>query len=142
MIEDEFRNLAEVWGADVTRWPGAVQGEAKSFAATRTGQDILAEMISFDNVLLAVVPDVSDRRAGEVRMRVLLQIAQEPENGRRGFADAALRWFMPSAGLAMAAGLGVAAAILVPPPGVSSEGAVLISAILDSGTFAADFAIR
>lgn len=142
MTEDDFRRLAGIWGADIARWPGETQTAARAVAATPAGQGVLAEIGAFDEALSGIGPDVSDRRAGDVAMRVLAGIAREQERAEAGLAATLLRWLMPSAGLAMAAGLGVAAAIVAPPPGASSEGAVLIAAILDSGAFAADFAAR
>ena len=75
MTLDQFRQLAEIWGGDVDRWPAVTRDAARDIGATIEGLTILDEQRRLDR-LLASAPEVSDARAGQAGFAVLQRIAR------------------------------------------------------------------
>jgi len=83
MTLDQFRQLAEIWGGDIDRWPTATQDAAREIATSSEGGRILKEQLRLDR-LFAIAPDVRDQRAGRLGFAVLQQLAK---------GDRDLPWF-------------------------------------------------
>lgn len=106
MTLDQFRKLAEIWGGDIDRWPAAMQAAARDMAAGGEAGRILAEQLRLDR-LFSVAPDVSDDRAGRIGFAVLQRLAKADRNPpwfRRLLRPAS---FVPAAGLACSAMVGL-----------------------------------
>ncbi len=131
MTLDQFRQLAETWGGDIDRWPTATQDAAREIAASGEGGRILKEQLRLDR-LFAIVPDVSDQRAGRLGFAVLQQLAK---------GDRDLPWFprlwrpaslFPAASLAGSAMVGLWLAGALP---YHQQGALsVVSMVFDSST--------
>src|SRR5260370_962809 len=65
MTLDQFRELAEIWGGDIDRWPAATQDAAREIATNGEGGRILKQQLRLDR-LFSIAPDVSDQRAGRL----------------------------------------------------------------------------
>lgn len=74
MTPERFRELAEIWGGDIGRWPEVERPAAREIARTDAGAAILREHQSFD-ALLASAPEVSAARADRAALAVLGAIA-------------------------------------------------------------------
>lgn len=102
MTLDQFRQLAEIWGGDIDRWPAATRGDARAMAAADEGGRILAEQARLDR-LFSVAPEVDDRRAGRIGFAVLQRVAKADRERpwfRRLLRPASL---VPAAGFACSA---------------------------------------
>jgi hypothetical protein len=141
MTLDEFKQHAEIWGADIARWPAPLQPKAQAFAGTPQGRHVLADAEAFDAVLHCTGPEVEDRRADDAVFHVLARIAEVGEARHGPIGEGLLRWLMPIGSMAVSAALGVAAAHMTQPATVNHGGVVLVSQILDSGSFAADLGV-
>jgi hypothetical protein len=132
MTLDQFRQLAEIWGGDIDRWPAATQSAARALATDDEARRILTEQLRLDR-LFAIAPDVSDYRAGRIGFAVLQGIAKvdrDPPWFRRLFRPASL---FPAAGLACSAivGLWLAGAL---PYQQQREALSVVSMVFDSST--------
>ena len=142
MTLDEFKQHAEIWGADIARWPAPLQSKAQALAGTPQGRHILADAEAFDAVLRCTVPEVEGRRADDAVFHVLARVAQADDARHGPIGEGLLRWLMPIGSMAVSAALGVAAAHMTQPATANHGGVVLVSQILDSGSFAADLGVR
>lgn len=138
MTLEEFRRQAEIWGADIGRWPQARQADARRIAVTQEGRQVLSEAAMLDRMVEGAAGEVSDRRAHAAAMSVLARIAAEGAAPRLSWRTAMAGWFAPAGGMACAAALGVALALQMPDPAADRSGIVLVSAILDSAALFAD----
>jgi hypothetical protein len=142
MTLDDFKQEAEIWGPDIARWPAVLQPAARALAGSPEAKAALAEAADFEARLRRACGEIADRRADDVAFRVLSRIAQGGGALRPLLGDVFLRWLMPIGGMAMSAALGVAAAHMTSQTAANHGGVVLVSQILDSGSFAADLAVR
>ena len=134
MTLDQFRQLAEIWGGDIDRWPAATQSPARILATDDEAKRILNEQLRLDR-LFSIAPDVSDHRAGRIGFAVLQGIAKmdrEPPWFRRLFRPASL---FPAASLACSAmvGLWLAGAL---PYQQQQQALSVVSMVFDSSTVA------
>jgi hypothetical protein len=83
MTLDQFRQLAEIWGGDIDRWPMATQDAAREIANDEEPARILGEQLRLDR-LFALAPEIDRSRAGGAGFAVLQRIAN---------ADSRRRWF-------------------------------------------------
>jgi hypothetical protein len=139
MTLEQFRDLAEIWGGDVERWPQAQQSAARAIAATAAGAEVLDEARRLDR-LLAVSPAVSEERAAAAAFAVVQHIATDGE--RRWWLQWRRGWLLPGASLACSAAVGVALAISVPYEGPQQGAALVLGLILDSGSMAAGWVLQ
>lgn len=142
MTLDEFKQHADIWGADIARWPTPLQPKAQALAGTPNGRDVLADAEAFDAVLRCAAPEVEGRRADDAVFHVLARIAQAGDTRHGPIGEGLFRWLMPIGSMAVSAALGVAAAHMTQPATANHGGVVLVSQILDSGSFAADLGVR
>ncbi|NEW89815.1 hypothetical protein DU475_21465 [Rhodopseudomonas sp. WA056] len=130
MTLDQFRDLADVWGGDIERWPAEVRGAARVLAAGDPGAAVLREAAAFD-ALLAIPPEVAPARAGRVALGVLHRIgageAREPWY-RRLLQPASL---LPAGSLACSALVGMWLAGTLPYQH-SQEALAAVDAVFDS----------
>ncbi|MCG6207287.1 hypothetical protein LPW26_21790 [Rhodopseudomonas sp. HC1] len=106
MTPERFRELAEIWGGDIERWPKAEWPAAREIARTDAGSAILREQHPLD-ALLASAPDVSPARADRAALAVLGAIAaseSRPPWYRRWLQPVSL---LPAGSLACSALLGI-----------------------------------
>jgi hypothetical protein len=121
MDKQDFRALADAWGADVERWPEQVRAEAARFALTTVGRQILRDAAEIDAFLAPQLqPAVAPARVGRAIRAVHRRLADERQ--RKGWlAFPVWRFAIPSAALAAAGVLGVVLALTM-TPGVSGPG--------------------
>jgi hypothetical protein len=130
MTRDQFRQLAEIWGGDIDRWPAATRSAAREIATSEEGRRILKEQSRLDR-LFSMAPEVSDHRAGRVGLAVLQQRAKadrDPPWLRRLLRPAA---FVPAASLACSAMVGLWLAGALPYHG-PQEALSVVSMVFDS----------
>lgn len=139
---EEFRRLAETWGADIDRWPADARGEARKIAATDEGGTILEIERELDFVASAP-PQVSRKRAQRAAHAVILQLTAETKRQRpTEWLSRISTWLVPSASLACSVMLGVAIA-MSSPYGDSEMGQnVILSSLFDSGSMAGGLVLR
>jgi hypothetical protein len=143
MTLDEFRELAEAWGADIARWPEHLRASAGELAREPDAAAVLAEAERFDGLIRAAKPKVSADRVNQAVVNVAALVAAESR--RKGFHGVFLRpwWLMPAASFATAAVLGVSLGLMKPfntPHG--SNDAPVITMILDAESFGPDWLLR
>lgn len=115
MTMQRFAQLADAWGGDITRWPGAEQAAAARVLASAEGdvaRTLLAEAGQLDEALRSVAPAPPSAR---LRETILAAIPSDPPlpAGAHGAGDGdpavlgyETRWFpRPVEGDARAAGL-------------------------------------
>lgn len=136
---EEFRRLAETWGADIDRWPADARGEARKIAATGEGGTILELERKLDMVVGAPA-QVSRERAERAAHAVILQLAVEMERKRpTEWLSRIPAWLVPSASLACSVMLGVALAMSSPNGDAEN---VILSSLFDSGSMAGGLVLR
>ncbi|MGX7745026.1 hypothetical protein [Rhodopseudomonas parapalustris] len=130
MTLDQFRDLAEIWGGDIARWPAETRGAARVIAAGEPGAAVLREAAAFD-ALLAMPPEVTSVRAERAALGVLQRIgagtSREPWY-RRLLQPASL---LPAGTLACSALVGLWLAGTLPYQH-SHEALAAIDAVFDS----------
>lgn len=108
MKESEFRHYAQAYGAQISRWPDAVQADALALRETSWARDILAEAAEADALFEALPVTVAPRRVGASIARVNARIDAQKTPGWHGL----WRWFaLQGAGVATAGVLGVFVAV-------------------------------
>ena len=131
MTLDQFRQLAEIWGGDIDRWPQAAQAAARDVAGSDEGGRILEEQLALDR-LFAIAPDVSDDRAAQISFAVLQALATTDRGlpwWRRLFRPASL---FPAASLACSAVVGLWLAAALPYQPQDEEALSVVSMVFDS----------
>jgi hypothetical protein len=143
MTLDEFRGLAEAWGADVGRWPEHLRTAAAGLAGGPEAAAILAEANRIDRLIIGGKPEVSRDRIDRAIFAVVAAIAAEPQRTASRSIRSLRRWLIPAASFASAAILGVSLGLVRPLniPHSSSEAAAL-TMILDTGSFGSDWVLR
>lgn len=138
MTLEEFRRLADAWGADIERWPEAARESARRLASTQPGADVLAAADEFDAVL-ARRPVVSRERASRAAHAVTMRIAEENDRRHKGEARWWSSWLVPAGSLACSALVGLSLAMLIPS---DSPEIMALSAILDTGSMASGWTLQ
>jgi hypothetical protein len=131
MTLDQFRQLAEIWGGDIDRWPQATQAAARDVAGSDEGGRILEEQLALDR-LFAIAPEVSDDRAAQISFAVLQALAKTDRGlpwWRRLFRPVSL---FPAASLASSAVVGLWLAAALPYQQQDEEALSVVSMVFDS----------
>lgn len=132
MTPEQFRQLAETWGADVGRWPAPTREAARRIAATAQGAAVLDEQSRFDR-LLAAAPEIETARADRSSLLVLQRLAAIEQQHRPAWHRRLLRWpaLVPAASLACSAMMGVWLAGAVPYVHAPSDPLAVMSGVFD-----------
>lgn len=114
---EEFRRLADLWGARLDRWPEARRAWAGRLATTPEAAAILATQAQLD-ARIEAHPQVSEARAAAVVGAVMGRVAQEAAQREAANADGwwpplAAWLFAPGGAVAVVAAAGVAAGVVV-----------------------------
>jgi hypothetical protein len=144
MTLDEFRRHAEAWGGRLERWPAELQSPARAFAQrNEDARSILsgAKLLD-DRLAFAADVFVARHRAQDAASKVLARIAEADEPRLLSWWGTVAGWLVPAGGVAVAAALGIALAVILAPPPLIGRETVLISAILDSGALAEDLVVE
>ena len=83
MNEDDFRELAETFGADVERWPERFRSEATAAARQPWAAAVLRETALFDDFIGTAGPVVEKRRAERSITAVNARIAAQMDQPLR-----------------------------------------------------------
>lgn len=104
MTEDQFRQLAETFGADIARWPTRWRADASVAAREPWAASILREASMLDDLIGTLGPEVDAPRANRSIAAVNARIAAERQKASR---PAWFRWLaVPVPGIVAAALLG------------------------------------
>ena len=124
MTFDRFRDLADAYGGDVTRWPAEARAAAMALATHPTAIAILAHATALDTVLDSwAVPAPSPALAARL-------VGLAPTPNRSPAARARLWWSGVGIAAALAgAASGTAAVAMVSPNDVSPESGTSFGAI-------------
>jgi hypothetical protein len=143
MTLDEFKMLAQAWGADIGRWPEHLRAAATGLAGGQQAAAILAEAAEIDRLVAEGKPDVSGARIDRAIFGVVSAIAAKPRRTATRRIFRLRRWLIPAASFASAAVVGVSLGLVRPlhMPQRSSEVAAL-TMILDAGSFGPDWVLR
>jgi hypothetical protein len=143
MTLDEFRELAEAWGADIARWPEHLRMSAAELARRPEAMAVLAEAERFDRLISAAGPKVVADRVDQAIFNVVTLVAADSRPA--GFRGMSLlpRWLIPATSFATAAVLGVSLGLMKPLNvlGNSNDTAIL-TMILDAGSFGSDWMLQ
>lgn len=144
MTLDEFKHSAEAWGGQLERWPKDLRAPARLLTEQSSeARRILDEARLLDDRLgLAQDWPVAEHRAREVASRVLVRIAEADRAETASWAQTLGEWLLPAGGFAVAAGLGIALAIVMAHPSLSGRETPFITAILESGALAEDLVVE
>jgi hypothetical protein len=140
MTLDEFKALAETWGADIGRWPEHLQPAAAMLVGTSEGAAILADTSKLDRLIIAAKPHVSAGRVDQAMFNVLAIVA---DSGHRKALSGIMSprcWLVPAASIACAAILGTWVGIIKPLE--TSRHRTILTMVLDAGTFDPDWLLR
>jgi hypothetical protein len=106
MTFDEFRQMADARGADMSRWPQAEQARAAVIAQSAEGMAILARAREIDRLIADSAPHVAHDRIDRAAFAVISRLAEVPQ-ARPSLLGLIPRWLVPATGIACAAALGV-----------------------------------
>jgi hypothetical protein len=143
MTLDEFKAMAEAWGADIGRWPEHLRAAAACLARKPEGVAILVEAEHIDRLIIEGKPEVSSDRVAQAIFDVVSVIATEAHRttSRRSFL--LRRWLIPVASFASAAALGVSIGLVKPLNALrSTTDTTMLTMILDKGSFGPDWMLR
>jgi hypothetical protein len=140
MTLNEFKALAEIWGADTGRWPEHLRPAAAKLAATSEAAAILTDARGLDQLIIAATPQVSRDRIDRVTFNVSMTIADQAL--RLALAGPlSLRWWLiPAASIACAAVLGISLGLIRPLD--TSRHRTVLTMVLDAGSFDPDWLLR
>ena len=77
MTIDEFKQLAEAWGADIARWPPHRHVEAEAVARTPAATAILEEAQRLDCLIAMSTPEIDADRINRASLNVATAIAAD-----------------------------------------------------------------
>ena len=143
MTLDEFRELAESWGADIARWPEHVRVSAAELARQPEAMAILADAERFDRLISVAKPNVLADRVDQAIINVVTRVAADgrPAGSKRVFLWP--RWLIPAASFATAAVLGVSLGLMKPLNTLRSlNDTAMLTIILDAGSFGPDWMLE
>ena len=139
MTLEEFRRLAETWGADIGRWPPESRASARRLASTPAAAPVLAEAARLD-ALMAARPAVSRERAERAALAVALRLASDGERREAGhWRRVPSSWFVPAASIVCSGLIGISLAMSLPSV---DDGQIVLGMIFDSGSMAAGWALQ
>jgi hypothetical protein len=139
MTLEDFRRLAETWGADIGRWPPESRAPARRLAGTPAAAHVLAEAARLD-ALMAARPPVSRARAERAAHAVALRLAADGGGRAVGlWRRLSSGWLVPAASIACSALIGISLAMALPSP---DDGQIVLGMIFDSGSMAAGWALQ
>jgi hypothetical protein len=143
MTLDEFKLLAEAWGADVGRWPEHTRAAAAGLARGPEAAAILAAAGEIDRLVIEGKPEVSAARIDQAIFGVVSATAAEPPRTASRRILSLRRWLIPAASFASAAVVGVSLGVVRPlnMPQSSSD-ATALTMILDTGSSVPDWVLR
>lgn len=140
MTLDEFKALAEMWGAETGRWPEHVRAAAATLAGTPEAAAILADAGELDQLIVAAKPRVSVDRVDRAMFNVITMIADSGHRKAPGGILLPRWWLIPAASIACAAILGTSLGILKPLE--TSRHRTVLTMVLDAGSFDPDWLLR
>jgi hypothetical protein len=132
MTLEEFRRLADTWGANIERWPASCRAQTKQCTATEEGEAILRDAQRLD-ALLATTPAVTSERISRAVFAVVQQIAAENARDSGPSSWWGPAWLMPATSIVCSALIGVSLAMMVPYR-LSDRPTLVLGAILDTGS--------
>jgi len=131
MTLDQFRQLAEIWGGDIDRWPEAMQDAAREMAADEEPARILGEQLRLDR-LFALAPEIDHSRAGSAGFAVLQRIANADSRRRRFRFDFRPSSLVPATSLVCSALVGIWLAGALPYDHEPPDALSVVSMVFDS----------
>jgi hypothetical protein len=140
MTLDEFKALAEIWGADIARWPDHLRSAAGMIAGTSEAVAILAEAGELDQLIVSSKPQVSADRVDRAMFNVVTMIADRSHRRALGGILSPRRWLIPAASIVCAAILGMSLGIIKPLK--TSTQRTALTMVLDAGSFDPDWFLR
>jgi hypothetical protein len=140
MTLDEFKALAEIWGADIARWPDHLRCAAEMVAGTSEAAAILADAGELDQLIVASKPQVSADRVDRAMFNVVTMIADRSHRTVLGGILSPRRWIIPAASIVGAAILGISLGIVEPLK--TSTHHTVLAMVLDAGSFDPDWLLR
>jgi hypothetical protein len=143
MTLDEFRELAEAWGADIARWPEHPRMSAAELARQGEAMAVLAEAERFDRLISVAKPNVQADRVDQAIFNVVTLLAANSRPASSHRVSLRPRWLIPAAGFATAAVLGVSLGLMKPLNTLrSSNDTAMLTVILDTGSFGSDWMLQ
>ena len=140
MTLDEFKALADIWGADIGRWPEHLQPAATTLAGTSEAAAILGDAATLDQLIIAARPQVSADRVDRATFNVITMIADSGQRKPLGTILFSRWWLVPAASIACAAILGTWLGIVKPLE--TSRHRTVLTMVLDAGSFDPDWLLR
>ena len=133
MTIDEFRQLAEAWGADIARWPPHRRRAAEKLAHTPAAATILEEEQRLDRLIAMSAPEIDADRINRAAFNVATAIAADGERTTPAMSKLARWWLVPSASFACAAVVGISLGVTLPLSSLqrSADARNVLSAVLD-----------
>lgn len=137
MTLEQFKHLAETWGADIARWPRTMRAPARRLVEQSDEARLaLGEARGLDAALALLDRAVSRRRAEDAAFGVLGRIAaaEMAAAAKPSWREMWLGWPLALGSFSLSAALGVALAlVLLNISDPARDGAPLLTAILDAG---------
>jgi hypothetical protein len=140
MTLDGFKALAEIWGADIERWPEHSRSAAEKLADTSQAVAILKDAGKLDQLIVAAKPQVSADRVDQAMFNVITMIADRSYHRTLNGILSPRRWLIPAASIVGAAILGISLGIVKPMETPSHRTALTM--VLDAGSFDPDWLLR
>jgi hypothetical protein len=140
MTLNEFEALAQVWGADIGRWPEHLRSAAEMLAGTSEAAAILADADHLDQLIAVARPAVSVDRADRAMSNVMTMAAGRGHRKAIGGILSSRWWLIPAVSIAGAAILGTSLGILKPLK--TSTDRTVLAMVLDAGSFDPDWLLR
>jgi hypothetical protein len=143
MTLDEFRELAESWGADIARWPEHVRVSAAELGRQPEAMAILADADRFDRLISVAKPNVLADRVDAAIFNVVTRVAADSRPVGSHRVSLRPRWLIPAASFATAAVLGVSLGLMKPLNTLRSlNDTATLTIILDTGSFGPDWMLE
>ena len=134
MTIDEFKQLAEAWGADIARWPPHRRAEAEAVAQTPAATAILEEAQRLDFLIAMSMPEIDADRINRASLNVATAIAAGLDRTTPPGLRFARWWLAPAASFACAAAVGIWLGVTLPLSSlqVSADTQNVLSVLLDN----------
>jgi hypothetical protein len=140
MTLDEFKALAQTWGANIAGWPEHLQPAAATLAATSEAAAILADAGKLDQLIVSAKPEVSPDRVDRAMFNVITMIADSGSGKAVNRILSPRWWLVPAASIACAAVLGSSLGIIKPLE--MPRHRTVLTMVLDAGAFDPDWFLR
>ena len=134
MTIDEFKQLAEAWGADIARWPPHRRAEAEAVARTPAATVILEEAQRLDRLIAMSTPEIDADRINRASLNVATAIAAGGDRTPVPGSRLARWWLAPAASFACAAVVGIWLGVTLPLSSlqVAADAGNVLSVLLDN----------